>query len=147
MKKITRFLVSFSITFIIIFAVAFLAKIFIDAFIFSQKAVNYKYILFDLIVVIVFSLLLTLFYQINKTTILVQVIVTFITMLLVIYSFGIISGWFGFNNLGFSLIAIGFNVLGLLGVFLIIYFIKKKQASILNKELESYKERDNYEKN
>ena len=61
MKKIARFFASFLTTFMIIFAIVFFAKMLIDALIFSQRAINYNYIYLELIIVVISSLLLTLF--------------------------------------------------------------------------------------
>ena len=147
MKKISRFLVSFLITFMIMFAIVFFAKMLIDALVFSQRAINYTYIYLELVIVVISSLLLTLFYQINTINIVVQILVTFITIQMVIYGFGIITGWFSFENWLFALITVLFSVLGLVFVGFLILYLRKKQMKNLNNQLNSYKERDNHEKN
>lgn len=147
MKKISRFLVSFLITFMIMFAIVFFAKMLIDALVFSQRAINYTYIYLELVIVVISSLLLTLFYQINTINIVVQILVTFITIQMVIYGFGIITGWFSFENWLFTLITVLFSVLGLVFVGFLILYLRKKQMKNLNNQLNSYKERDNHEKN
>lgn len=147
MKKISRFLVSFLITFMIMFAIVFFAKMLIDALVFSQRAINYTYIYLELVIVVISSLLLTLFYQINTINIVVQILVTFITIQMVIYGFGIITGWFSFENWLFTLITVLFSVLGLVFVGFLILYLRKRQMKNLNNQLNSYKERDNHEKN
>lgn len=147
MKKISRFLASFLITFMIMFAIVFFAKMLIDALVFSQRAISYNYIYLELVIVVISSLLLTLFYQINTINIVVQILVTFITIQMVIYGFGIITGWFSFENWLFALITVLFSVLGLVFVGFLILYLRKKQMKNLNNQLNSYKERDNYEKN
>lgn len=147
MKKISRFLASFLITFMIMFAIVFFAKMLIDALVFSQRAINYNYIYLELVIVVISSLLLTLFYQINTINIVVQILVTFITIQMVIYGFGIITGWFSFENWLFALITVLFSVLGLVFVGFLILYLRKKQMKNLNNQLNSYKERDNHEKN
>ncbi|MBQ2891778.1 MAG: DUF3021 family protein [Bacilli bacterium] len=147
MKKISRFLVSFLITFMIMFAIVFFAKMLIDALVFSQRAINYTYIYLELVIVVISSLLLTLFYQINTINIVVQILVTFITIQMVIYGFGIITGWFSFENWLFALITVLFSVLGLVFVGFLILYLRKRQMKNLNNQLNSYKERDNHEKN
>lgn len=147
MKKIARFFASFLTTFMIIFAIVFFAKMLIDALIFSQKAINYNYIYLELIIVVISSLLLTLFYQINTVNVIIQILVTFLMILVVIYSFGIITGWFSFENWLFTLITILISTLGLGFIAFLILYLRKKQMKNLNNQLNSYKERDNYEKN
>lgn len=147
MKKIARFFASFLTTFMIIFAIVFFAKMLIDALIFSQRAINYNYIYLELIIVVISSLLLTLFYQINTVNVIIQILVTFLMILVVIYSFGIITGWFSFENWLFTLITILISTLGLGFIAFLILYLRKKQMKNLNNQLNSYKERDNYEKN
>lgn len=147
MKKIARFFASFLTTFMIIFAIVFFAKMLIDALIFSQRAINYNYIYLELIIVVISSLLLTLFYQINSVNVIIQILVTFLMILVVIYSFGIITGWFSFENWLFTLITILISTLGLGFIAFLILYLRKKQMKNLNNQLNSYKERDNYEKN
>ena len=147
MKKIARFFASFLTTFMIMFAIVFFAKMLIDALIFSQKAINYNYIYLELIIVVISSLLLTLFYQINSVNVIIQILVTFLMILVVIYSFGIITGWFSFENWLFTLITILISTLGLGFIAFLILYLRKKQMKNLNNQLNSYKERDNYEKN
>lgn len=147
MKKIARFFASFLSTFMIIFAIVFFAKMLIDALIFSQRAINYNYIYLELIIVVISSLLLTLFYQINTINVIIQILVTFLMILVVIYSFGIITGWFSFENWLFTLITILISALGLGFIAFLILYLRKRQMKNLNNQLNSYKERDNYEKN
>lgn len=147
MKKIARFFASFLTTFMIIFAIVFFAKMLIDALIFSQRAINYNYIYLELIIVVISSLLLTLFYQINTINVIIQILVTFLMILVVIYSFGIITGWFSFENWLFTLITILISALGLGFIAFLILYLRKRQMKNLNNQLNSYKERDNYEKN
>lgn len=147
MKKIARFFASFLSTFMIIFAIVFFAKMLIDALIFSQRAINYNYIYLELIIVVISSLLLTLFYQINTINVIIQILVTFLMILVMIYSFGIITGWFSFENWLFILITILISALGLGFIAFLILYLRKRQMKNLNNQLNSYKERDNYEKN
>lgn len=147
MKKIARFFASFLSTFMIIFAIVFFAKMLIDALIFSQRAINYNYIYLELIIVVISSLLLTLFYQINTINVIIQILVTFLMILVMIYSFGIITGWFSFENWLFTLITILISTLGLGFIAFLILYLRKRQMKNLNNQLNSYKERDNYEKN
>ncbi|MBR2891812.1 MAG: hypothetical protein IKC22_05535 [Bacilli bacterium] len=147
MRKFLKFLTSFMITFIVIFTITFLSKLLIDALIFSQRAVNYKYIIILVPIVMVASILLTLFFQLNKVTVFIQASVVYLTLILVIYSFGIISGWFTFENLTFSGIVLAFNILGFTIVALIIMLLKKRLNLKLNDQLKLFKERDQHEKN
>ena len=147
MRKFLKFLTSFMITFIVIFTITFLSKLLIDALIFSQRAVNYKYIIILVPIVMVASILLTLFFQLNKVTVFIQASVVYLTLILVIYSFGIISGWFTFENFTFSSIVLAFNILGFTIVALIIMLLKKRLNLKLNDQLKLFKERDQHEKN
>ncbi len=147
MKKIIRFLTSFLTTCIIIFAVAFFAKVLIDGLIFGQRSVNYNYVYLEILVVVVISILLTLFYQINSITLFIQIVVTFISIILTIYMFGIFSGWFTFDKLLFTIIPLSFNIIGLVAVSLLLLYVRKRQTKNLNKQLESYKEREHHEEN
>ena len=147
MKKILRFLTSFLVTFVVLFTITFLSKLIIDALIFSQRSVNYKYITIFLPIVTVAALLLTLFFQLNKVTFFIQTAVTYLMIIIIIFAFGVISGWFTFEKITFSTIVLIFNIVGFSGVSLMIMLLKKRLNSKLNKQLKSFKERDHYEKN
>lgn len=146
MKKLLRFLTSFLITFVVIFTITFLTKLIIDAVIFSQRSVIYKNITFLVPIVGLSSVILTLFFQLNKVTILIQTIVTYLVMILTIFAFGVISGWFNFDRKTFSGIVLGFNIVGFSIVTFIILLLKNRLNSKLNKQLKSFKEREHYEK-
>lgn len=147
MKKLLRFLTSFLVTFVTIFTITFLIKLIIDAAIFSQRSVNYKNILILLPIVTFLALLLTLFFQLNNVTIFIQTVVTYLTVIITIFAFGVISGWFNFDRKTFSAIVLGFNVVGFSIVSFIIMILKRRLNSKLNRQLKSYKERGLHEKN
>ena len=147
MKKLLRFLTSFLVTFVVIFTITFLTKLIIDAVIFSQRSVNYKNISLLLPIVTFSALVLTLFFQLNKVTIVIQTAVTYLTIILTIFAFGVISGWFNFDRKTFSGIVLGFNIVGFSIVSLIIMMLKRRLNSKLNHQLKSFKERDLHEKN
>ena len=147
MKKFERFIVTFMSIFMIVFSVSFFAKIIVDAIIFGQKSFTFKYIYLDLLVVAVVSILLTLFYQINKMTTSVQALVTYITILTVIYIFGYFSGWFSMRHIYFLLISLSFNVVGLVSVVVFLLLKHRRQNDELNEQLASFKERGQNEEN
>lgn len=147
MKKLLRFLTSFLVTFVAIFTITFLTKLIIDAVIFSQRSVIYKNISLLLPIVTFSALVLTLFFQLNKVTIVIQTAVTYLTIILTIFAFGVISGWFNFDRKTFSGIVLGFNIVGFSIVSLIIMMLKRRLNSKLNHQLKSFKERDLHEKN
>ena len=145
-NKVLRFFTSFFVLFTISFSLTFIAKIVIDALVFSQKTLTYNYMYLELIVILVVAILLTLFYQINRISLFVQVIVTYVMILIDIYFFGFISGWFSFNNLVFLIVSISFNIVGLAIISTIVLLNNVMKQKKLNEELKHYKE-DNYEEN
>lgn len=147
MKKFERFVVTFLSIFVITFAFAFFAKVIIDAIIFDQNAIIFKYIYWDIIVCVAASVILTLFYQINNISTSVQALVTYVVAISVVYMFGAFSGWFSFNNMIFVLISLSFNVIGLILVVLFLFIKHKKQNQELNDQLASFKERGQNEEN
>lgn len=145
-KKIGRFFTTFITLMIIIFAVTFITKISVDALIFNQKTLSFSYIYFEVIAIVLSSLILTFFFQINRITLLIQILVTYIIITVDIYILGFISGWFSFKNILFVIISLSINVIGVV-IFSIGAFIRKNiQQEKLNKELELYKEQETYEK-
>lgn len=145
-KKIGRFFTTFITLMIIIFAVTFITKISVDALIFNQKTLSFSYIYFEVIAIVLSSLILTFFFQINRITLLIQILVTYIIITVDIYILGFISGWFSFKNILFVIISLSINVIGVV-IFSITAFIRKNiQQEKLNKELELYKEQETYEK-
>ena len=145
-KKIGRFFTTFITLMIIIFAVTFITKISVDALIFNQKTLSFSYIYFEVIAIVLSSLILTFFFQINRITLLIQILVTYIIITVDIYILGFISGWFSFKNILFVIISLSINVIGVV-IFSIAVFIRKNiQQEKLNKELELYKEQETYEK-
>ena len=98
-KKIGRFFTTFITLMIIIFAVTFITKISVDALIFNQKTLSFSYIYFEVIAIVLSSLILTFFFQINRITLLIQILVTYIIITVDIYILGFISGWFSFKNI------------------------------------------------
>lgn len=145
-KKIGRFFTTFITLMIIIFAVTFITKISVDALIFNQKTLSFSYIYFEVIAIVLSSLILTFFFQINRITLLIQILVTYIIITVDIYILGFISGWFSFKNILFVIISLSINVIGVV-IFSIAAFIRKNiQQEKLNKELELYKEQETYEK-
>lgn len=145
-KKIGRFFTTFITLMIIIFAVTFITKISVDALIFNQKTLSFSYIYFEVIAIVLSSLILTFFFQINRITLLIQILVTYIIITVDIYILGFISGWFSFKNILFVIISLSINVIGVV-IFSVAAFIRKNiQQEKLNKELELYKEQETYEK-
>ena len=146
-KKIARFFTTFITLMIIIFAVTFITKIIIDDVVFKQKSLAFRYIYFEIIVIALSSLLLTFFFQINRITLFTQVLVTYFIIIVNIYSLGFISGWFSFKNIVFVIISFSINIIGAVIIYLITAIRKHIVQKRLNKELELYKENDNYEEN
>lgn len=147
MKKFERFVVTFLSIFVITFAFAFFAKVIIDAIIFDQNAIIFKYVYWDIIACVIASVILTLFYQINKISTSVQALVTYVVAITTVYVFGAFSGWFSFSNIVFVLISISFNVVGLFFVVLFLFIKHKMQNKELNEQLASFKERGQNEEN
>lgn len=147
MKKVYHLLLHILSNFATIFAIAFFATLLIDATIFGQKAMVFSYVYYKILISFGAAIILTLFYQINKMTMFIQLLVTFIVSLAVIYVQGFISGWFNFKDLTFCIISLSINIIGLVGVALYLYTRRKKQSDLLNKQLKNFKERDFYEKN
>ncbi len=144
-KKIARFLTTFITLFIIIFAVTFITKIIVDDLVFKQKSLAFRYIYIEVFVIVLSSLLLTFFYQINKITLLIQILVTYFIVIVDIYSMGFISGWFSFKNITFVIVSFSINVIGVVIVSLIAQIRKHIQQDRLNKQLAEYKENDQNE--
>ena len=146
-KKLVRFLTTFITLFIIIFAVTFITKIIVDDLVFKQKSLAFRYIYLEVAVIALSSLVLTFFYQINKITLLIQIIVTYIITIIDIYTLGFISGWFSFKNLMFVVVSISINIIGAIIVSLVALLRKHIQQTRLNKQLAEYKEQVHYEEN
>lgn len=146
-NKFMRFLTTFITLSIIIFAVTFLTKIVVDDFVFAQKTIAFRYIYLEVIAIIVSSILLTLFYQINRITLFVQVLVTYLTISFDIYFLGLISGWFNYNNLVFFIASICVILVGAFVIIGVTFIRRYIQQLRLNKELASYKEEESHEKN
>lgn len=147
MKKIERFLTLFITMFFIIFSISFITKLVVDSFIFKQRTVVYNYVYIEMLIVVAISLILTIFYQFNNVTILTQILITFASLLTVIYGIGFFSGWFRMSNLLFTILSIVFNIVGLILLTIIIMIRKKRDNELLNEELNKYKEREKHEKN
>lgn len=146
MKKIYQLLLHILSNFATIFAITFFATLLIDATIFQQKAMVFSYVYYKMLISLGAAIVLTLFYQINKTTVFIQLLFTFFIVLTVIYAQGFISGWFNFDDLTFCIISLSINIIGLVGVAIYLYIRRKKQSDLLNEQLQQFKERDFYEK-
>lgn len=146
-KKIARFFTTFLILFTIIFSICVIAKVFIDTIIFSQRSINFRYIYIELIIIALSSILLTFFYQINSVKLFIQILVTYIIMLIDIHSFGVISGWFKVTNIKFAVITLIFNVLGLVIASMLLFIKYTHQQNEINKNLMKYKEDNKDEEN
>lgn len=147
MKKVYHLLLQVLSNFATIFAITFFASLLIDAKIFEQKTLVFSYVYYKLIISFGAAIILTLFYKINRTTVLIQLIVTFMVSLIVIYAQGFLSGWFNFEDLTFCIISLSCNILGLIAVAIYLYIRRKRQSDLLNKHLKNFKERDLNEKN
>ena len=146
-NKFMRFLTTFLTLTIIIFAVCFFTKIVVDDFFFAQKTIAFRYIYLEVIAILISSALLTLFYQINRITLFVQVLVTYSIITIDIYFLGVISGWFNYKNIAFFITSICVIVAGALLILAVTFIRRYIQQKRLNKELASIKEEDNHEKN
>lgn len=147
MKKVYQLLLQVLSNFATIFAITFFASLLIDAKIFEQKTLVFSYVYYKLFISFGAAIILTLFYKINRTTVLIQLIVTFMVSLIVIYAQGFLSGWFNFEDLTFCIISLACNILGLIAVAIYLYIRRKRQSDLLNKHLKNFKERDLNEKN
>jgi hypothetical protein len=147
MKKLKNLLIAFLTNFMIVCFVVLFAQIFIGALIFGQKSVIISHFYIQIPILVLVSILLTLFYQINNITVTIQTFVTYLTMLLLSYSFGFFNGWFAFDNIKFLIISLLLNAIGLTITITILLIRKKHQTDILNKQLLSIKERAQYEEN
>ena len=137
MKKLKNLLIAFLTNFMIVCFVVLFAQVFIGALIFGQKSVVISHFYIQIPILVLVSILLTLFYQINNITVTIQIFVTYLTILLLTYSFGFFNGWFAFDNMKFLIISLLLNAIGLTITITILLIRKKHQTDILNKQLLS----------
>ncbi len=147
MKKAKNILISFLTNMMIVCFDVLFSQILIGALIFGQKSVVLTNYYIQIPILILVSILLTLFYQINKITVTIQILVTYLTILILIYIFGFFNGWFAFDNIKFIGISLLFNAIGLTITTVILLIRKKRQTDMLNKQLSNIKERVQYEEN
>ena len=72
MKKLKNLLMAFLTNFMIVCFVVLFAQVFIGALIFGQKSVVISHFYIQIPILVLVSILLTLFYQINNITVTVQ---------------------------------------------------------------------------
>lgn len=147
MNKIKKIVISFLTNLMIVCFDVLFAQTLIGALIFGQKSVIITHFSIQLPILFVVSILLTLFYQINKITVTIQAFVTYLTILLLIYLFGFFNGWFAVDNIVFLGISLLLNVIGLTITIVVLLIRKKRQTDMLNKQLSSIKERVHHEEN
>lgn len=147
MRKFKNILISFLTNLMIVCFDVMLAQLLIGALIFGQKSVVISNYYIQLPILFLVSILLTLFYQINKITVTIQVFVTYLTILIIIYIFGFFNGWFALDNIMFLIISLLLNAIGLTVTIIILLIRRKRQNDILNKQLLNIKERVKYEEN
>lgn len=147
MRKFKKILISFLTNLMIVCFDVMLAQLLIGALIFGQKSVVISNYYIQLPILFLVSILLTLFYQINKITVTIQVFVTYLTILIIIYIFGFFNGWFALDNIMFLIISLLLNAIGLTVTIIILLIRRKRQNDILNKQLLNIKERVKYEEN
>lgn len=147
MRKFKNILISFLTNLMIVCFDVMLAQLLIGALIFGQKSVIISNYVIQLPILFLVSILLTLFYQINKITVSIQVFVTYLTILIIIYVFGFFNGWFAFDNIMFLIISLLLNAIGLTITIVILLVRRKHQNDILNKQLLNIKERVKNEEN
>ena len=147
MKKFKNILISFLTNLMIVCFDVLLTQLLIGALIFGQKSVVISNYYIQLPILFLVSILLTLFYQINKITMTIQVFVTYLTILIIIYVFGFFNGWFAFDNIKFLIISLLLNAVGLTITIVILLIRKKRQTDMLNEQLLTIKERVQNEEN
>ena len=147
MNKFKKIMISFLTNFMIVCFDVLFAQILIGALIFGQKSVVVTHFYIQIPILFLVSILLTLFYQINNVTVTIQVFVTYLTILILIYLFGFFNGWFVFDNILFLVISLLLNIIGLTITVVFLFIRKKRQTDMLNKQLSSIKERVHHEEN
>ena len=139
MKTIISFLRKFLLTFVIIFSITFFAYILIEYFIFNQNAVRITHIIYITLIIAVGSILLSLFYLINKISSVVQTLITYAIITIVIYGMGMISGWFNHKVLEIVGYGVLFTSLGALLLSVGILIRNHYRSKELNDELRAFK--------
>lgn len=147
MKKFKNLSISFLTNLMIVCFDVIFAQILIGSLIFGQKSVIISHLYIQLPILFVVSILLTLFYQINKITVTIQVFVTYLTILFLTYLFGFFNGWFAVDNILFLVISLLLNAVGLTVTVIILLIRRKRQTDLLNAQLSSIKERVHHEEN
>lgn len=128
----------FSILFTIILGVIALVQLYI----FDQHSINIIEIFLIGLITFIISLLLSLFYQINKITVFIQIITTYIILIIFLYFLGFASNWFSFKDISFLIISLSFNFVGIIILSIIIFVNRYKEIRDLNRDLSHYKGRD-----
>ncbi len=146
MKKKLNIIRSMFVTFSIVFASTMVSYMIIDYGVFGQHNIRFGNILLICFYIVIISVLLNLFYRINKVTLITQIVVTYLTILFLIYLVGFTSGWFPRNNLHFLLISLAINVVGFIVLALVLLLRRNRESRKLNEDLAKYKEHDQNEK-
>lgn len=139
LNKVLKICKSMLLTFLIVLPITMFVYVIIEHFIFEQNAVHFSYLFYITLIAAAFSVILNLFYRINRINSLVQIIITYFLIVIMMYSIGIISGWYNERLIAYILYGLLFNFIGVSLIATIVLLTRHVQFKKLNNDLEKYK--------
>lgn len=140
LNKVFKICKSMLLTFLIVLPITMFVYVTVEHFIFEQNAVHFSYLFYITLIAAVFSVILNLFYRINRINSLVQIIITYFLIVIMMYSIGLISGWYNERLVAYILYGLLFNFIGVSVIATIVLLTRHLQFKKLNSDLEKYKE-------
>lgn len=140
LNKVFKICKSMLLTFLIVLPITMFVYVTVEHFIFEQNAVHFSYLFYITLIAAVFSVILNLFYRINRINSLVQIIITYFLIVIMMYSIGLISGWYNERLVAYILYGLLFNFIGVSLIATIVLLTRHLQFKKLNSDLEKYKE-------
>lgn len=140
LNKVFKIYKSMLLTFLIVLPITMFVYVIVEHFIFEQNAVHFSYLFYITLIAAVFSVILNLFYRINRINSLVQIIITYFLIVIMMYSIGLISGWYNERLVAYILYGLLFNFIGVSLIATIVLLTRHLQFKKLNSDLEKYKE-------
>ncbi|MBQ3001157.1 MAG: DUF3021 family protein [Bacilli bacterium] len=140
LNKVFKICKSMLLTFLIVLPITMFVYVIVEHFIFEQNAVHFSYLFYITLIAAVFSVILNLFYRINRINSLVQIIITYFLIVIMMYSIGLISGWYNERLAAYILYGLLFNFIGVSVIATIVLLTRHLQFKKLNSDLEKYKE-------
>lgn len=140
LNKLRNVFKSMLLTFLIVLPITIFVYVMIEHFIFEQNAVHFSYLFYITLIALGFSIILNLFYRINKINSLVQIIITYFLIVIMIYSIGVLCGWFNERIMAYLCFGLLCNFVGVSLIATIVLLTRYLQFKKLNDNLIKFKE-------